>query len=112
MCRGEPADGESPGPVSDPYSHANRDVRLNGCTSCPSAYRSSVALCPPPPGASGIEYRSTNVFDASRDVHDTESPVPFNVTARRPVASPAMSPMVRFGPTAAADPPRVPSVDL
>ncbi len=67
---------------------------------------------PPPPAASGIEYRRTNVFVDSREVQLTESPVPFSVTALRWVASPAMSPMVRFGPTTVALPPSVPSVDL
>ena len=52
------------------------------------------------------------MFVDSREVQLTESPVLFSVTAVRPVASPAMSPMVRFGPTTAAEPPRVPSVLL
>ena len=45
----------------------------------------------------------------SREVQLTESPVPFSVTALRPDASPARSPMVRFGPITVAPPPTLPS---
>src|SRR5947207_189167 len=98
MCRGLPAEGELPGPVSAPYSHAKCDVRLSGWTRFPLTYRSSVAVSPPPPGASGIEKRTTSVLVAAREVHWTNAPVEFSVTARRPDASPATSPIVLFGP--------------
>ncbi len=51
----------------------------------------------------------TRVFVAARVVHSTYWPVELRVTALRPLASPAMSPMVRFGPTTWAPPPTVPS---
>jgi hypothetical protein len=56
-----------------------------------------------------MEKRTTNVFVAARDVHWTNEPVEFNVTALRPDASPATSPIVLFGPTTVAPPPTVPS---
>ena len=43
------------GLVSAPYSHAKCEVRFSGSTSVPLAYRSRVALMPPPPDESGIE---------------------------------------------------------
>ncbi|MET7794968.1 hypothetical protein ABZV25_14630, partial [Micrococcus luteus] len=58
---------------------------------------------------SGISKRVTRVLVAARVVHSTYWPVPVRVTALRPLASPAMSPIVRFGPTTLAPPPRVPS---
>src|SRR6266536_4057033 len=109
MCRGLPAPGELPGPVSAPYSHAKCEVRLSGCTRVPLTYRSRVAVLPPPPAESGMEKRTTKVLVAARDVHCTKAPVELSVTARRPDASPARSPIVRLGPTTAAPPPTVPS---
>ncbi|MCP9971368.1 hypothetical protein LUX57_44825 [Actinomadura madurae] len=64
---------------------------------------------PPPPAASGMEYRVTSVLVAAPVVNSTLLPVVFSVTARRPDASPARSPTVRFGPTVAAPPPSTPS---
>ncbi len=64
---------------------------------------------PPPPGASGIEKRVTSVLVSARVVNSTYSPVASRCTALRPDASPAMSPMVRLGPTTCAPPPTVPS---
>ena len=56
-----------------------------------------------------MEKRVTRVLVAARVVNSTEEPVEFSVTALRPDASPARSPMVRFGPTTAAPPARTPS---
>src|SRR5688500_18440328 len=56
-----------------------------------------------------MEKRVTSVLVLARVVNSTELPVVLSVTARRPDASPAMSPMVRFGPTRVAPPPRTPS---
>ena len=58
---------------------------------------------------SGMENRATSVFVLALVVHWTKAPVVFSVTALRPDASPARSPMVRFGPTTLAPPPVVPS---
>src|SRR5882762_2621367 len=66
---------------------------------------SRVAVVPPPPDASGIEKRVTSVLVLARVVHCTNDPVEFSVTALRPEASPARSPIVLFGPTTAAPPP-------
>ena len=49
------------------------------------------------------------MFVAAREVHCTKAPVWYSVTARRPDASPATSPIVLFGSTTAAPPPTVPS---
>src|SRR5919197_1998162 len=104
MWRGPAAPGELPGPVSAPYSHAKCDVSVSGFTSVPLTYRSSVAVVPPPPAESGMENRTTNVLVGTRDVHCTYAPVVFSVTARRPDASPAMSPTVLLGPATVAQP--------
>lgn len=64
---------------------------------------------PPPPGESGIEKRVTRVLVGRRVVNSTYSPVASRLTALRPEASPAMSPMVRLGPATVAPPPTVPS---
>jgi hypothetical protein len=58
---------------------------------------------------SGIEKRATTVLVLPRVVHCTKAPVLGSLTVRRPEASPAMSPIVRFGPTIVAPPPSVPS---
>jgi hypothetical protein len=58
---------------------------------------------------SGMENRATIVLVGFRVVHCTYAPVWLSVTALRPDASPARSPMVRLGPTTAAPPPSVPS---
>src|SRR5437899_1104165 len=108
MCRG-PEPGALPGLVSEPYSQAKCEVRLSGCTSVPLAYRSRVAVCPPPPAESGIEKRTTNVFVEAREVHWTKEPVELSETDWRPDASPARSPMVRLGAFTTAPPPTVPA---
>jgi hypothetical protein len=64
---------------------------------------------PPPPGESGMENRVTRVLVLPVVVNSTNAPVVFSVTARRPDASPARSPTVRFGPTTCAPSPIVPS---
>ena len=56
-----------------------------------------------------MEKRATRAFAAERVVHSTYAPVVLSVTARRPDASPARSPIVRFGPITCAPPPVVPS---
>jgi hypothetical protein len=56
-----------------------------------------------------MENRVTRVFVAAFVVNCTYAPVPVRVTARRPDASPARSPTVRFGPTTTAPPPMAPS---
>src|SRR5690348_12605874 len=108
MCRG-PLPGELPGPVSAPYSHSYFEVRSIALRNVPLTYTSSVDVWPPPPDESGMENRVTSVLVLALVVHSTYAPVEFRVTARRPDASPATSPMVRFGPTTVAPPPTVPS---
>src|SRR5215468_6878513 len=56
-----------------------------------------------------MEKRTTRVFVAARDVHWTYDPVELSVTALRPDASPARSPMIRLGPMTVAPPPTLPS---
>lgn len=101
--------GELPGDASAPYSQAYFDVSGSAFFMTPSTYTSSVASMPPPPGASGMEKRVTRVFVSALVVNSTYSPVLSRWTALRPDASPAMSPMVRLGPTTVAPPPTVPS---
>src|SRR6266540_5399136 len=69
----------------------------------------SEELIPPPPAESGMENRVTSVLVLALVVHSTKLPLLFNVTARRPDASPARSPIVLLGPTTDAPPPSVPS---
>ncbi len=109
MCRGLPADGELPGAVSLPYSQAYREVRSTALRKVPSTYTSRVASVPPPDAESGMEKRVTRVLVGALAVNSTDAPVRSSVTARRPEASPARSPMVRFGPTTTAPPARTPS---
>ena len=56
-----------------------------------------------------MENRVTSVLVAAFVVNSTNAPVVLSVTARRPDASPARSPTVRFGPTTTAPPPVTPS---
>ncbi len=60
---------------------------------------------PPPPALSGIEKRVTSVLVGAGVVNSTEAPVLVSVTARRPDASPARSPIVLFGLRTCAPPP-------
>lgn len=97
------------GEASAPYSQAYFEVSGNAFFMTPSTYTLIVESMPPPPGASGIEKRVTSVLVSAFVVNSTYSPVASRCTALRPDASPAMSPMVRLGPTTWAPPPTVPS---
>src|SRR3954452_14900916 len=99
MCRAGPAPGELLGPDSEPYSHEYFEVSGNALWNVPFTYTLMVELIPPPPAESGMENRVTRVFVDARVVNSTYEPFAFSVTARRPEASPARSPIVRFGPT-------------
>src|SRR4051795_2462669 len=102
MCRGP--DPEFCGLVSSPYSHAYLELSGSVLLRLPFTYTLIELVVP-----SGMENRATIVLVAARVVHCTEAPVWLRVTALRPDASPARSPMVRFGPTIVAPPPRTPS---
>lgn len=84
------------------------DVRFSGFAFAPSTYTFRVAFVPPPPGASGMEKRVTRVLVATGVVNSTYWPVCLSVTALRPDASPAKSPILRLGPTTWAPPPTAP----
>ena len=58
---------------------------------------------------SGMEKRTAAVLVLAGAIHCTNDPLLGSLTARRPDASPAMSPIVRFGPTMTAPLPGVPS---
>jgi hypothetical protein len=66
-------------------------------------------VMPPPPAESGMEKRVTRVLVGAFVTHWTKLPVLASVTALRPDASPARSPMVRFGESNCAPPPMAPS---
>src|SRR3954466_12323676 len=108
MCRGPPAPGELPGPDSAPYSQAYLDVRSIDFTNVPSTNMSKVELMPPPPALSGMENRVTRLLVGWLVVNSTDAPVWPSVTALRPDASPARSPIVRLGPTSCAPPASTP----
>src|SRR3954451_1912421 len=103
MCRG-PVPGELVGVASLPYSQVYLEVSVIALAKVPLTYTLIDEVVP-----SGIENRTTTVLVLARVVQDTDWPVPFSVTALRPDASPARSPMVRFGPTTWAPPATVPS---
>ncbi|GGS47293.1 hypothetical protein GCM10010221_53020 [Streptomyces parvus] len=53
-------------------------------TNSPSAYRLMVASRPPPPGASGMELRTTIEFAGAVEVNSTYSPVELSRTDSHP----------------------------
>ncbi|CAM5561280.1 hypothetical protein SHIRM173S_08475 [Streptomyces hirsutus] len=82
-----------------PYSQLCLELRRIFCTNSPSAYRLRVASVPPPPGASGIELRTTIELVGPQEVNCTYWPVESRRTDLRPEDSVAklVWPNVRLG---------------